>query len=179
MPAALTAAYFWHTEAPRKGSWHSESDRRSWLAPTPKAIAHPFLWTFSAGRTWRPGLRAVIFGRGFVRSLCLSHGSPSQSLVAFRVRRTKEDSPTPQGYSPPVFVAFLHWTNLAPWPSGGYFWTRLCPQPIFGTRRCLAKSRAIPSPADELASPTPQGYMPPVFVAFFRWTKLALRPSGG
>ena len=123
---------------------------RSWPAPPPKAIAHPFLWPFSAERTWCPGLRAVIFGRGFVRGLCLAHGGPSQSLAAFRVRRTKLASPTPQGYSPPVFVAFVRWTNLAPRPSGGYFWARLRPRLIFGTPRPLAKSRPIPSPADEL-----------------------------
>ena len=61
--------------------------------------------------------------------------------------------PTPQGYSPPVFVTFFRWTNLAPRPSGGYFWARLCPLPIFGTRRPLAKSHGIPSLADEVGQP--------------------------
>ena len=153
--AAVPAAYFWHTEAPRKVSRHSESGGRSWQAPPPKAIAHPFLWPFSVGRTWRPGLRAVILGRGFGGSLSLAHGGPSQSPAVFRVWRTKLASPTPQGYSPPVFVAFFRWTNLAPRPSGGYFWTRLWPRPIFGTRRHLSKSRAIPSPADEVDQPHP------------------------
>ena len=74
---ALPAAYFWHTEAPRKVSRHSESGGRSWPAPPPKAIAHPFLWPFSAGRTCRPGLRAVIFGCGCARSLFLAHGGTS------------------------------------------------------------------------------------------------------
>ena len=153
--AAVPVAYFWHTESPSKGSRHSESGRRSWPAPAPKAIAHPFLCPFSAGRTWRPGLRAVIFGRGFGRGLFLTHGGPSQILAAFRVQRRKLASPTLQGYSPPVFVAFFRWTNLAPRPSGSYFWTRLCPRPIFGTRRPLAKSHAIPSPADEVGKPHP------------------------
>ena len=155
MGAALPAAYFWHMEAPRKLSRHSESGGRSGPGPPPKAIAHPFLWPFSAGRTWRPGLRAVIFGCGFVRGLYLAHGGSSQSLAAFRVRRTKSASSTPQGYSPPVFVVFFRWTNLAPRPSGGYFWARLCPRPIFGTRRSLTKSRGIPSPADEVGQPHP------------------------
>ena len=155
MGAAVPAAYFWHTEAARKVSRHSESGGRSWPAPPPKAIAHPFLWPFSAGRTWRPGLRAVIFGRGCARGLFLAHGGRSQSLAPFRVPRTKLASPTSQGYSPPVFVAFFRWTNLAPRPSGGYFWLRLSPRPIFGTRRPLAKSRAIPSPADEVGQPHP------------------------
>ena len=155
MGSALSAAYFWYTEAPRKVSQHSESGGRSWPVPPPKAIPHPFLWPISAGRTWRPVLRAVIFGRGFVRGLFLANGGPSQSLAAFRVRRTMLASPTPQGYSPPVFVAFFRWTNLAPRPSGRYFCTWLCPQPIYGTWRCLAKSRAIPSPADEVGQPHP------------------------
>ena len=155
MGAGLPAAYFWYTEAPRKISRNSESGGRSWPAPPPKTIAHPFLWPFSVGRTWRPGLRAVIFGRGCARGLFLSHGGASQSLAPFRVRRKKLASPTPQGYSPPVFVASFRWTNLAPRPSGGYFWARLYPRPIFGTRRRLAKSRAIPSPADEVGQPHP------------------------
>ena len=155
MGSAGPAAYFWHTEAPCKVSRHSEDGGRCWPAPLPKAIAHPFLWPFSAGRTWQPGLRSVIFVRGFSRGLFLAHEGPSQSLTAFRVRRTKLASPTPQGYSPPVFVASFRWTNLAPRPSGGYFWARLCLRPIFGTRRPLAKSPGIPSPADEVGQPHP------------------------
>ena len=123
--AGLPVAYFWHTEAPRKVSRHSESGGRDWPAPPPKAIAHPFLWPFSAGRTWRLGLRAVIFVRGFAHGLCLAHGGHSQSLGAFRVRRTRLASPTFQGYRPPVFVAFFRWMNLAPRPSDGYFWAWL------------------------------------------------------
>ena len=157
MGAALPAAYFWHTEAPRKVSRHSEYGGRRGPAPRPKAIAHPFLWHFCAGRTWRPSLWAVIFWRGFARGLCLAHGGPSQSLAVFRVWRTKLASPTPQGYLPHVFVAFLRWMNLVNRPSGGYFWARLCPRPIFGTRRRLAKSHGIPSPspADEVGQPHP------------------------
>ena len=155
MGCLVSISYVWHTEAPRKVSRHSESGGRSWPAPPPKAIAHPFLWPFCAGRTWRPGLRAVIFGRGFSRGLFLAHGGPSQSLAAFRVRRTELARPTPQGYSPPVFMAFFRWTNLAPRPSVGYFWARLCPRPTFCTRRPLAKSRGIPSPADEVGQPHP------------------------
>ena len=153
MFAALPVAYFWHTEVPRKVSPHSESGERTWPAPPPKAIARPVLWRF--GRTWCPGLRALIFGSGCTRGLFLAHGGRSQSLAAFRVRRTKLASPTPQGYSPPVFVGFFRWTNLAPWPSGGYFLARLSPRPIFGTRRPLVKSRGIPSRADEVGQPHP------------------------
>ena len=156
MGAAVPAAYFWHTEAAPKVSRHSESGGRSWPAPPPKAIARPFLWPFTAGRAWQPGLRAVIFGCGCSHGLFLAHRGESQSLTPFRVRRTKLASPTPQGYSPPDFVGFFRWMNMAPRPSGGYFWARLCPQPIFGTRRCLAKSRAIPSLADEVGQPQPQ-----------------------
>ena len=155
MGAAVPVAYFWHTEAARQVWGHSESRGRTSLTPPPKAIANPFLWTFSAGRTSRPSLWAVIFGCDCARGLCLAHGGPSQSLAAFRVRRTKLASPTPQGYSPPVVVAFFRWMNLAPRHSGSYFWARLCPRPIFGTRRRLAKSRAIPSPADEVGQPYP------------------------
>ena len=179
MGAAPPAAYFWHTEAPRKVSRHSESGGRSGPASPPKAIAHQFLWPFSAGRTWRPGLRAVNFGRGFAGGLFLAHGGPSQSLAAFRVQRTKLANITPQGYSPPIFVAFFRWTNLAPRPSGGNFGR--------GFARGLFSSHGGPSQRlaafgvrrTKLASPTPQGYSPPVFVAFFRWTNLATRPSGG
>ena len=153
MGAALAAAYVWRTEAPRKVSRLSESGGRSRPAPNPKVIAHPFLWPFSAGRTLRPGLRAVIFGRGYAHGLFLAHGGPLQSLAAFRVRRTKLASPTRQGYSPPVFVAFFRRTSLAPRPSGGYFRALLWPQPIFGARRPLGKSRGIPSPAGEVGQP--------------------------
>ena len=62
---------------------------------------------------------------------------------------------TPRLHSPPVFVAFFRWTNLAPRPSGGYFWARLSPRTIFGTRRRLVKFRPIPSPADEVGQPHP------------------------
>ena len=155
MGVALAAAYIWHAEAHRKVSQHSESGGRSRPASPPKAIAHPFLWPFCAGRTWRPGLRAVIFGSGFTCCLFLVHGGPSQSLAAFQVRRTKLARTTPQGYRPPVFVAFFRWTNLAPRPSGGYLCARLCPWPMFGTQRPLAKSRGIPSTADEVGQPHP------------------------
>ena len=158
---------------------HSESGGRSRPAPHPKAISHPFLWPFSAARTWRTGLRAVIFGRGCAHGLFLAHRGISQSLAPFRARRTKLAISTPQGYSPPFFVAFFRWMDLAPRPSGCYFWARLCPRPIFGTRRPLAKSRPFRVRRSKLASPTPQCYSPPVFVAFFRWTNLAPRPSGG
>ena len=155
MGEALPAAYFLHMEAPHKVSRHSESGGRSWPAPPRKPIAHPFLCPFSAGRTWRPGLRPVIFVRGCTRGLFLAHGGASQSLAPFRVRRTKSASPSPQGYSPPVFVGFFRWTKLAPRPSGGCFWARLCPRPIFCTRGPLVKSPGIPSPADEVGQPHP------------------------
>ena len=158
----LSGGFFWARLCPRP----IFSTRRRLVAPfrvrrtklgipTPKTITHPFLWPFSAGRTWRPGLRGVIFGQGCARGLLLAHGGASQSLAPFRDRRTKLASPTPKGYSPPVLVAFFRRTNLAPRPSGGYFWARLFPWPIFGTRRPLAKSRGIPSPADEVGQPHP------------------------
>ena len=187
----MPAAYFWYTEAPRKVSRHSESGGRSWPAPPPKAIAHPFLWPFCAGRTCHPGLRAVIFRRGFARGLFLAQKGTSQSLTAFRVRRTKWAGPTPKAIAHPFLwplsagrtwrpvlrvvifgrgfarglvlahggpsqslAAFrVRRTNLAPRSSGGYFWAWLCPRPIFGTRRPLAKSHGIPSPADEVGQP--------------------------
>ena len=153
--AAVPAAYFWHTEAPRKVGPHSESVRRTWPARPPKAIAHPFFGHFCGGRTWGRDLRALIFGRGRARGLFLAHGGPSQSLDPFRVRRTNLASPSPQGYSPPVFWAFLRRTNLGTGPSGAYFWARQCPRPIFGARRPLAKSGPIPTPSDELGQPLP------------------------
>ena len=104
--AAVPVAYFWPTEVPRKVSHHSESGGRSWPAPPPKAIAHPFLWPFSAGRTWRHGLRAVIFWRGFARGLCLTHGGSSQCLAAFRVWRTKWASPPPKAIAHPFLWPF-------------------------------------------------------------------------
>src|SRR5438045_5856629 len=67
---------------------------------------------------------------------------------------------TPQGSSPPVFLAFLRWTNLSPTPRSSDLWAWLCPRPIFGTRRRLAKSRAIPSPADEVGQPRPARLSP-------------------
>ena len=155
MGAAVPVAYFWHTRAARKVWGHSESCARTSPTPPTKAIAHSFFGHFSAWGSWHPDLRGLIFGRGCARGLFLAHGGGSQSLVPFRVRRTKLASPTPQGYSAPVFVGFFRWTNLAPRPLGGYFWARLCPRPIFGTRRRLAKSRAIPSPADEVGQPHP------------------------
>ena len=140
---------------------------------------HTCLGPFSAGCTWRPGLQAVIFRRGCARGLFLAHGGASQSLAPSRVRRTKLASPTPPGYNPPVFVAFFRWTNLATRPSGGYFWARLCPRPIFGTRRPLKSLASFRVWRTKWASPTPRGYRPPAFVAFFRWTNMAPRPSGG
>ena len=174
----MPAAYFLHTEAPRQVSRHSESGGRTWPAPPPKAIAHPFLWPLCAGRTWRPGLWAVIFGRGNARSLFLAHGGPSLCLAAFRVRRTDLASPTPQGYSPPVFVPFLRWTNLAPRPSAGYFWARLCPRIIFSTRRPLAKSRGIPSPADGVGQPHPPRLQPTRFCGLFPLDELGAPAFG-
>ena len=120
--AAVPVAYFWHTEAPRKVWPHSESRGRTWPAPTPKAIGYPFLGHFYGRRTWGRDLRALIFGRGSAGGLFLGHGGPSQSLAPFRVRRTNLASPSPQGYSPPVFWAFLRRTNLGTGPSGAYFW---------------------------------------------------------
>ena len=155
MGAAVPVAYFWHTEAARQVRGHSESRGRSSPTPPTKAIAHPFFGHFCGGRTWGRDLRGLIFGHGSARGLFLVHGGPSQSLVPFRVRRTNVAGPSPQRYSPPVFWAFLRRTNLGTGPSGAYFWARQCPRPIFGTRRPLAKSGPIPSPADELGQPLP------------------------
>ena len=206
----MPAAYFWHPEAPRTVSPHSESGGRTSPAPPTKAIAHPFFGHFSAGGFWHHDLRAIIFGRGFARGLFLVPRGTSQSLVPFRVRRTnfaraphqgysppvfghfsaggswhpdlrglifgrgcarglflahggRPPSLGPfrvprtnfahaphQGYSPPVFWPFFRWGVLGPRPSGADFWARLCPWPIFGTQRPPAKYGAIPSPADEL-----------------------------
>ena len=151
--AAVPAAYFWHTEAPPKVWPHSESGGRTWPAPPSKAIAHPFFEHFCGGRIWGRDLRVLIFGRGSARGLFLIHGGPSQSLAPFRDQRMNLASPSPQGYSPPVFWAFLRRTNLGTGPSGPYFWARQCPRPIFGTRMPLAKSGPILSPADELGHP--------------------------
>ena len=148
--AALPAAYFWHPEAPRKVSPHSESGGRTSPTPSSKAIAHPIFGHFSAGGCWRPDLRALIFGRGCARGLFLAHGGRPQSLGPFRVRRTNFAHAPRQGYSTPVFWPFFRWGVLAARPSGAHFWARLCPWPLFGTRRPPAKYGAIPSPADEL-----------------------------
>ena len=150
MGAAVPVAYFWHTEAARQVWCHSESRGRTSPTPPTKAIAHPFFGHFSAGGFWHHDLRALIFGRGFARGLFLAPRGPSQSLAPFRVRRTNFARAPHQGYSPPVFWPFFRWGVLGPRPSGADFWARLCPWPIFGTRRPPAKSGAIPSPADEL-----------------------------
>ena len=118
MDAAVGVDYFWRTEAPRKVSRHSESGGRSRPAPNPKVIAHPFLWAFSTGRTWRSGLRF------------------------------------------------------------GYFWVRLCPGPIFGTQRLLIKSRAIPSPADEVGRPHPPMLKPNRFCGLFPLDELGAPAFG-
>ena len=107
------------------------------------------------------------FGRGSTHGLFLAHGVPSQSLAPFRFRRTIMASPSPQGYCPPVFWAFLRRTNLGKGPSGAYFWARQCPQPIFGTRRPLAKSDPIPSPADEFGQRFPPRLWPTRFLGIF------------
>ena len=74
----------------------------------------------------------------------------SQSLAPFGARRRKFTPSPHQDYIPPVFWPFFRWGVLGPRTSGAVFWARLCPWPIFGTRRPPAKSGAIPSPADEL-----------------------------
>ena len=125
--AAVPVAYFWHTKVARKVWRHSESGGRTWPARPPNAIAHPFLSPFSAGRTWRPGLRAVSFGRGCTRGLFLAHGGRPPRLVPFRVPRANFAHAPHQGYSPPGFWPFFRWGVLGPRPSGADFWARLCP----------------------------------------------------
>ena len=176
MGTAVPVASFWYTEAPHKVSPHSESGGRTWPAPPPKAIAHPFFGHFWGGRTWGRDLRALIFGRGSAHGLFLAYGGPSQSLAPSQVLRTNLAIPNPQGYSPPVFWAFFRWGVLAPRPSRADFWVQLFPWPIFGTWRPPAKYGAIPSPAD--ADAPHQRYSPHVFWPFFRWGVLAPRPSG-
>ena len=150
MGAAVPVAYFWHTEAARQVWCHSESRGRTSPTPPTKAIAHPFFGHFSAGGSWDPDLRGLIFGRGCARGLFLAHRGRPPSMVPFRVPRTNFAHAPHQGYSPPVLWPFFRWGVLAPRPSGAYIWARLCPRLIFGTPRPLAKSRPIPSPADEL-----------------------------
>ena len=77
----MAAAYFWHMEAARKGSPHSESGGRSWPQLPTKAIAHPSFWEFSAGGLWDGGLRLLIFGSGFAQDIPRAHGDRSQSLA--------------------------------------------------------------------------------------------------
>ena len=60
---------------------------------------------------------------------------------------------------------------MEPRPSGARFWARTCPRPIFGTRRPLAKSRPIRSPADEVRPIPPPRLYPTRFLAIF--------PQGG
>ena len=154
-----TAAVPWtsrgHTEAARKISAHSESGGRTWpLSPT-KAIAHTSIWAFSTGGLCDGRLRGLHFGRGRARGIVLTHGGHAQSLAPFRVRRTKL-APTPhQGYSPPLDLGIFP-RGVVRWgPSGAYFWVRPCPWPSFGTRSPHAKSRPIPSPADEVGPNPP------------------------
>ena len=59
---AVPVAYFWYTEAPRNVSHHSESGGRSWPAPHPKAIAHPFLWPFSVDELCAPAFGRLFLG---------------------------------------------------------------------------------------------------------------------
>ena len=155
--AAVPSAYFWHTEAARKVSSHSESGGRSWTQPPTKAIAHPSFWAFSAGGLSDGGLPAVVFGHGRARSLFFAHRGRSQSLVPFRVRRTKLAPAPHQGYSPPLVLGIFRWGVVGRVPSGARFWARLCPGHPAGTRTPLSKSRPITSPADEVGpSPPPR-----------------------
>ena len=150
MGAAVAVAYFWHPEAARQVWCHSKSRGRTSPMPPTKAIAHTFFGHFSAGGCWHPDLRGLIFGRGCACGLFLAHGGRPPSQGPFRVPRTKFAHAPHQGYSPPVFWPFFHWGVLGPRPSGADFCARLCPWPIFGTRRPPPKYGAILSRADEL-----------------------------
>ena len=155
LDTAVSAAYFWHTEAARKVSAHSESGGRCWPQSPTKAIAHPSFWAFSAAGLCHGGLRVLVFGRGCAWDIPRAHEGRSQSLGPFRVRRMKL-APTPhQGYSPTLVLGFFRWGVVGRGPSGARFWARPCPRPIFGTRRPLEKSRRIPSPADEVGPNPP------------------------
>ena len=146
---------FWAHGGPIKVSPDSESGGRSWPQPPTKAIAHPSFWAFSAGGLSDGGLPAVVFGRGHARSLLLAHGGRSQTLPPFRVQRTKF-APAPHlGYSPPLVLGIFGWGVVGRGPSGTRFWERLCPGHPAGTRRPLAKSRPVPSPADEVCPSSP------------------------
>ena len=158
-------AYFWARQCPRpifgtrrplakSGPLPSPADELGQPLP-PRLQPTRFLGIFAADENWGRDRRVLIFGRGSARGEFLAHGGPSQSLAPFLVRRTNLASPSPQGNSRPIFWAFLRRTNLGTGPSGTYFWARQCPWPILGTRRPLAKSGPIPSPADELGQPLP------------------------
>ena len=155
--AAVPVGYFLYTEAARKFLPHTESGGRSWPQPPTKAIAHPSFWAFSAGGLWDGGLRALVFGRSYGWDIPRANGGRSQCLGPFRVPRTMLAPAPHQGYSPPLVLGIFRWGVVGRGPSGARFWARPCPQPIFGTRRPLAKSRPIPSPADEVGpSPPPR-----------------------
>ena len=160
-----SGSYFWAQLCPRPifGTRRHLAKSRPIPSPAdevgqphlPRLYPTGFCGLFPLDELGAPAFGRLFFGRGCARRLFLANGGASQSLVPFRFRRTKSAGPTPQGCRPPVFVAFFRWMNLAPGPSGGYFGARLFPRPIFGSWRRLAKSRAIPSPADEVGQPHP------------------------
>ena len=155
MGAAVSAAYFWHTEAARKVAPHSESGGRSWPQPPTKAIAHPSFWALSAGRLRDGGLRAVFFGFGFIQDIPWAHGGRSQCFAPFRVRRTKLAPAPHQGYSPPLVLGIFRWRVVGRSTSGAHFLPWLCLGHPAGTRRLFVKSRPILSPADEVGPNPP------------------------
>ena len=130
--------------------------RRTKLAQAPHKGYSPPLNFGIFRRGWCDGrLGGLVFGCGYTRGLFFVHGGRKQSLAAFRVQRTKL-APTPhQGYSPPFIFGIFHWGVVGRWTSGTHFWPRLCLGHPAGTRRPLAKSRPIPSPADEVGPNPP------------------------
>ena len=132
--------------------------RRMKLAPSPHQGYSPplVLGIFRWGVVGR-GPSGALFGSGFAQDIPRAHGGHSQSLAPLRVWRTKLAPAPHQGYSPPLVLGIFRWGVVGRGPSGARFWTPPCPQPIFGTRRPLAKSHPIPSPADEVGpSPPPR-----------------------
>ena len=130
--------------------------RPSKLAPTPHQGYSPPL-VLGIFRWWIVG--RCTSGAHFWPRLCWdiprAHRGRSQSLGPFRVRRTKLAPTRHQGYSPPLVLRIFRWGLVGRGPSGARFWALLCQGHPAGTRRPLAKSRAIPSPADEVGPNPP------------------------
>ena len=130
--------------------------RRTKLAPAPhQGYSPPLILGIFPRGLWDGGLRGLVFGRGHARSLFLAHGGRTQSLTPFRVRWTKLAPAPHQGYRPPLVLGIFCWGIVGRCTSGARFWLRLYLGHPAGTRRPLAKSRPIPSVADEVGPNPP------------------------